>query len=53
MRKTGFGIVFAMVMEMAVVMAVVMGCGHGRKPGGECCAGLVQLARSCQNGSNF
>jgi len=31
MRKTGFGIAFAMVMEMAVVIAVVVACEHGRK----------------------
>jgi len=40
MRKTGFGIAFATVMEMAVVMAVVV-AGTAEKPGGECCAGLV------------
>jgi len=41
---------------MAVVMAVVVGCGHGRKkPGGECCTRLVQLARSscCQSWVKF
>jgi len=36
-----------MAMAMIVVMAVVVVAGTAEKAGGECCAGLAQLARSC------